>query len=71
MKKILYVEDHEDTVNAVKSILSNAGFEVDIALTGRAGIKKAKKNHFDLILLDIFVARYVWVGCLPNIEGKN
>jgi len=60
MKKILYVEDHEDTANAVKVILSDAGFDVDIALTGRSAINKAKKHNFDLILLDIM---------LPDMSG--
>ena len=60
MKKILYVEDHEDTASAVKTILSEAGFEVEIALSGKDGIKKAKKRHFDLILLDIM---------LPDMSG--
>ena len=60
MKKILYVEDHEDTAMAVKTILSDAGFEVDIASTGKIGIKKAKNQHFDLIILDIM---------LPDMSG--
>jgi DNA-binding response OmpR family regulator len=60
MKKILYVEDHEDTARAVQTILSEVGFEVDIASTGKAAIKKAKKNQFDLILLDIM---------LPDMSG--
>jgi DNA-binding response OmpR family regulator len=60
MKKILYVEDHEDTANAVKTILSNAGFEVEIAPTGKIATKKVKEQHFDLILLDIM---------LPDMSG--
>ena len=60
MKRILYVEDHEDTANAVKTILSEAGFEVEIALSGKDGIKKAKEEYFDLILLDIM---------LPDMSG--
>ena len=59
MKRILYIEDHEDTVETVKTILSKAGFEVDIASSGKEGIKKTK-NHYDLILLDIM---------LPDMSG--
>ena len=59
MKKILYVEDNKDTAGAVKTILANAGFEVDIAFSGKEGIKKAEKS-FDLILLDIM---------LPDMSG--
>lgn len=59
MKKILYVEDNEDTAEAVKIILTKAGFKTEIALSGNEGIKKAKKE-FDLILLDIM---------LPDMSG--
>ncbi len=58
-KKILYVEDHEDTAEAVKTILSRNGFEIEVALSGKDGIRKAKK-HFDLFLLDIM---------LPDMSG--
>lgn len=60
MKKILYVEDHEDTAMGVKTILSDAGFGVDIAPTGKTAINKAKKQNFDLIILDIM---------LPDMSG--
>lgn len=59
-KKILYVEDHEDTAEAVKTMLNRAGFDVEIALSGKDGIKKAHDNHFDLVLLDIM---------LPDMSG--
>lgn len=59
MKKILYIEDHEDTAEAVKKILNQAGFSVDLAKTGVQGIKKAE-TAFDGILLDIM---------LPDMSG--
>ena len=59
MKKILYVEDNEDTADAVKMILDHAGFETEIASSGEKGIKATKKS-FDLILLDIM---------LPDMSG--
>ncbi len=58
-KKILYIEDNEDTADAVKAILTHAGFEADISLSGKGGIKKAEKM-FDLILIDIM---------LPDMSG--
>lgn len=60
IKRILYVEDDEDTAEAVRLILSRAGFEADLASTGKEGIKKAENGHFDLILLDIM---------LPDMSG--
>ena len=59
MKKILYVEDNEDTAEAVKIILTKAGFKAKIACCGKDGLKVAK-DGFDLILLDIM---------LPDMSG--
>jgi two-component system, OmpR family, response regulator VicR len=59
MKKILYVEDNQDTADAVKIILSNLGFEVALAGNGKEALATAKQI-FDLILLDIM---------LPDMSG--
>lgn len=59
-KKILYVEDDTDIAEAVKIMLSRAGFEVELAFTGIEGMKKGKENEFGLILLDYM---------LPDITG--
>ena len=60
MKKILYVEENPDTNEAVKIILTHAGFEVDTSLNGTDGLKKATEKKFDLILLDVM---------LPDMSG--
>jgi DNA-binding response OmpR family regulator len=59
MKRILYVEDNEDTADAVKIILENQGYQLEIASCGKDALTKAKE-HFDLILLDIM---------LPDMSG--
>lgn len=59
MKKILYIEDNQDTANAVKIMLKNAGYDIDTAKSGKEGMKLAEKG-FDLFLLDIM---------LPDMSG--
>ncbi|MBR9706429.1 response regulator [Candidatus Pacearchaeota archaeon] len=59
MKKILYIEDNLDTSDAVKSMLTNVGFTVETANSGKKGIAIAKQG-FDLFLLDIM---------LPDMSG--
>jgi len=58
-KNILYIEDNRDTASAVKIILEGAGYNVELAYTGKSGLKIAK-NGFDLFLLDIM---------LPDMSG--
>jgi len=60
MKSILYIEDNQDTAEAVKIILDNAGYQTTIINSGEKGIKIIKKQFFDLILLDIM---------LPDMSG--
>ena len=60
MKRILYVEDNEDTAEAVKIILTAAGYQTDTANEGKSGMAKAMAESYDLILLDIM---------LPDMSG--
>jgi DNA-binding response OmpR family regulator len=60
MKKILYIEDHKDTAEAVKQMLEEAGYEVEISFNGKTGLKKAYEKKFDLVLLDVM---------LPDMSG--
>jgi DNA-binding response OmpR family regulator len=59
MKKILYIEDSKDTAQAVQMMLKIAGFDIEIAFSGKEGLVKAKKG-FDMFLLDIM---------LPDMSG--
>lgn len=62
MKKILYVEDDEDTAEAVKVILESEGFNTDLASTGKDALLKVvtTEGQFDLIIVDII---------LPDMTG--
>ena len=60
MKRILYVEDNEDTADAVKLILNNAGFDTKITSCGKDALKIVREERFDLFLLDIM---------LPDMSG--
>jgi DNA-binding response OmpR family regulator len=69
MTKILYVEDNQDTADAVKIILSQAGFETDIANSGKEALEKVKKN-FEIILLDIMLPDMSGWDIFAKISGK-
>ena len=53
--KILVVEDDEDIVETVKYSLEVKGFVVDVAYDGLHALRKARKSHYDLMLLDIML----------------
>jgi DNA-binding response OmpR family regulator len=51
-KRILCIDDNEDTCEIVTLLLSGVGYEVTHALTVAEGLRLAKRSSFDLILLD-------------------
>ena len=53
--KILLVDDDVDFVEATKIILENKPYEVIVARDGDEGIRRAREEHPDLILLDIIM----------------
>ena len=57
MKKILIVEDEKILAEMYKDKFTEAGFEVFLALEAKEGLKLAKKERPDLIVLDILLPR--------------
>ncbi len=50
--KILLVDDEEELTEPLQRILSQEGYEVDIANNGAAGIELALHNDYNLLILD-------------------
>ncbi|MCP3874089.1 MAG: response regulator, partial [Desulfobacteraceae bacterium] len=51
--KILLVEDYPTNQQVALSYLTEAGFKVDLAENGQEAVNAYKKNHYDIILMDI------------------
>jgi len=51
-RRILYIEDHEDTRDLVTLVLQQKDFEVVTGSTVANGVALAEGGHFDLYLLD-------------------
>ena len=54
-EKILIVDDDEDVLLIVQTILDNAGYSAILARNGREGVEKAIEFKPDLILLDVMM----------------
>ena len=70
-KNILYVEDNQDTSDAVKTILENQGFDVTIANCGKDAINIAKNHSFNLFLLDIMLPDMSGWDIYEKLRSKN
>jgi len=53
MMKILLVEDNEMNRDMLSRRLGRKGFQVNIAVHGEEGVRLAKENHPDIILMDV------------------
>ncbi|USN87608.1 MAG: response regulator [Candidatus Nomurabacteria bacterium] len=54
-KTVLIIEDEADVREAMADAVSEAGFQVNVANNGEAGLKMAIEKKPDLILLDIIM----------------
>src|SRR6202035_1889882 len=59
-KRILVIEDTEDTRQIIRDLLTSAGYEMIEAVDGLEGVTTAEREQPDLILMDIQ---------LPGIDG--
>ncbi len=55
MAKILVVDDEPDMVEMIKTALESASHRVVAAYNGKEGVKKAKEEKPDAIILDIMM----------------
>lgn len=58
--KILVIDDEKRMCDSIKVLLSNIGYEVDIALNGRTGIEKLQSTSYDLVITDLM---------MPELDG--
>lgn len=59
---VLVVEDEQDVVDLLRYNLNRSGFTVSIATTGIEGLKKAREERPDAIILDLM---------LPEMDGEK
>jgi two-component system phosphate regulon response regulator PhoB len=58
--RILVVDDEEDILELVRFHLAREGYQLTLAATGEEALKKAKRETFDLVVLDLM---------LPGLDG--
>jgi two-component system response regulator VicR len=59
-KLILCIEDEQEMIDLIRLILSRHGFDVRGATGGKEGLEVIRKEHPDLILLDLM---------MPDMDG--
>ena len=71
MTKILIVEDEISFSEAIAFLLGKEGFESEIAENGRVALELFKKNHYDLILLDLMIPEVSGIDVCRTIRTTS
>ena len=56
-KQLLVIDDDPDFVEGIKSILTKAKYDVDVAYNPKDGLAALQNKRYDLLLLDIMMGR--------------
>lgn len=56
-KKVMIIDDDENTLKFISVVLSENGYEPLTAIDGRDGMEKLQEDRVDLIILDVMMPR--------------
>jgi len=70
-KKILIIEDEQDLIRGLKLNLSDEGYDIDWAVNGKEGLRKAMEESPDLIILDIMLPEMNGLDVCRVLRQKN
>ena len=71
MKRVLIIEDNQVLANLYRSSLVGAGFAVDVAPDGEAGLANARASVPDIILLDLMLPKKSGLDVLNNLRADE
>jgi len=70
-KRILIIDDEENMLHMLKTILSKEGYEIVTARNGIEGLEKIATNRFDTILCDLRMPKMDGLSFLKTVKVKN
>ena len=70
-KRILVIEDNEDLANLLEINLKDEMWAVELCHNGQTGFRRAQKNSYDLIVLDIMLPGMDGLEILKRLRTKE
>src|SRR5437899_13051525 len=71
MTSLLIIEDDDNISTAIEQYFSRAGFTVNTAADGIAGIEAAAKNRQDVVVLDLMLPKMDGLAVCKDLRQKN
>jgi formate/nitrite transporter len=69
--RVLVVDDEETFAEGCRHILTEEGYQVDIAVTGEDALDKIGKGSYDIVLLDLRIGDFDGIRVLERVRAMN
>ncbi len=69
--KILGIDDNEDILKLLDTVISSKGHDFTKALNGKDGVKLIEEQNFDAILLDLAMPEFSGLDVIESLKKSN
>ncbi len=69
--KILGIDDNEDILKLLKTVISSKGHDFTSAVNGKDGVKLIEEQNFDAILLDLAMPEFSGRDVIESLEKND
>ncbi len=69
--KILGIDDNEDILSLLKTVLASNGHDFVQASNGRDGVKLIEEQNFDAILLDLAMPEFSGIDVIESLKKND
>ncbi len=70
-KKVLLAEDEKNVILGVRTCLDAVGYDVEVVEDGEEALNSVKREHPDLILLDLLMPKVDGFEVLKTLKGNK
>jgi len=68
---ILAIDDNEDILSLLETVLTSKGHDFTQALNGKDGVKLIEEQNFDAILLDLAMPEFSGIDVIESLEKND
>jgi len=68
---ILGIDDNEDILKLLNTVLTSKGHDFTQALNGKDGLKLIEEQNFDAILLDLAMPEFSGLNVIQSLKKSN
>jgi len=69
--RVLLVDDEPDILAPVRYALERDGYSVEVALDGEQGLELARRERFDVVVLDVMMPRLSGLDVCRELRGES